>query len=405
MGINNPIPLSMSSECKKVGKILASFVDPKQTYGPNAVIPPSVLQNAKGLAVITVIKAGFLFSGRVGSGLVVARLPDGSWSAPSAIATAGMGFGGQVGAEITDFVFILNNRAAVDSFSQLGSITLGGNISVAAGPVGRSAEAAGSANFKAVAAIFSYSKTKGLFAGVSLEGSVLIERRDANKKFYGGHVTAKRLLNGTVPPPESATSLYRVLNSRAFSGGYATGTDEDMYNDIPIYGEEDDEIWGAGVRGEGYGEGRPSPRSRAGSGASFGGRGSSYRGRDDDDLYGPSSPTSPGRFKSSYADAPSRSASGPAPSRPTSSKPDFSTPPTPSPVPSYTPAPEAFEPVSDYEQAVALFSFEGEQGGDLSFTKGDVIEIVKRTGTTDDWWTGRKAGREGIFPANYVRML
>jgi len=86
---NSPVPASLRSESKKASRILASFIDPKQAFGPDKVIPPEVLRKAKGLAIITVLKAGFLFSGRVGSGLVVARLPDGSWSPPSAIVTAG----------------------------------------------------------------------------------------------------------------------------------------------------------------------------------------------------------------------------------------------------------------------------------------------------------------------------
>jgi SH3 domain-containing YSC84-like protein 1 len=149
-----------------------------------------------------------------------------------------MGFGGQIGAEVTDFVMILNDAAAVRAFHQLGSITLGGNLSVAAGPVGRNAEASGAANFKGIAPIFSYSKTKGLFAGVSLEGSVLIERRDANRKFYNAPVTAKQLLTGQVPAPPTADPLYQILNTRAFSGSWAPG--DNTYNDIPTYGDEED---------------------------------------------------------------------------------------------------------------------------------------------------------------------
>jgi len=83
----------------------------------------------------------------------------------------------------------------VRTFSQQGSITLGGNVSIAAGPVGRNAEAAGAASMKGVAGIFSYSKTKGLFAGVSLEGSAIIERRDANEKLYGQRYTARQQHN------------------------------------------------------------------------------------------------------------------------------------------------------------------------------------------------------------------
>jgi hypothetical protein len=134
---------------------------------------------------------------------------------------------------------ILNDAAAVRAFSQLGSVTLGGNLSLAAGPVGRNAEASGAANFKSIAPIFSYSKTKGLFAGVSLEGSVLIERRDANKTFYGAPVKAAQLLTGQYPAPPAADPLYRVLNTRAFSGMDAPG--DAMYNDIPIYGDDDNE--------------------------------------------------------------------------------------------------------------------------------------------------------------------
>ena len=140
---------------------------------------------------------------------------------------------------MTDFVMILNDPAAVRAFQQLGSVTLGGNLSIAAGPVGRNAEASGAANFKSVAPIFSYSKTKGLFAGVSLEGSVLIERRDANRKFYNAPVTAKQLLTGQFPAPPAADPLYRILNTRAFSG--ANAPEDSMYNDIPIYGDNDDE--------------------------------------------------------------------------------------------------------------------------------------------------------------------
>jgi len=152
-----------------------------------------------------------LGSARFGSGLVVARLSDGTWSAPSAIATGGAGFGGQIGFELTDFVFILNDAAAVRTFSQQGSLTLGGNISVAAGPIGRNAEAAGAASLKGVAGIFSYSKTKGLFAGVSVEGSVLIERKDANEKLYNSRISAKQLLEGAVRPPPEAEPLMWVL--------------------------------------------------------------------------------------------------------------------------------------------------------------------------------------------------
>jgi lipid-binding SYLF domain-containing protein len=153
-----------------------------------------------GLAVFQVIKAGFVFSGKAGSGLVVARLPDGSWSAPSCIATGGVGWGLQMGADITDFVIVLNSEDAIRAFSIGGNVTIGGNVSAAAGPIGTGGSV--QATLAHPAPMFSYSKSKGessccsilspklilfqgLFAGVSLEGTVLIERKDANRDFYG----------------------------------------------------------------------------------------------------------------------------------------------------------------------------------------------------------------------------
>lgn len=186
-----------------------------------------------------------------------------SRSAPSGVGTVGGGFGGQIGFELTDFVFILNDAAAVRTFAQVGSITLGGNVSIAAGPVGRNAEAAGAASLKGVSGIFAYSKTKGLFAGVSLEGSVLIERRDANEKMYNRRVTAKSLLEGSVPVPPQAEPLMRVLNSRIFAGT-GGGAGDTMYNDIPVYGESDDSVW-QGRTGSAMGEGVRSNKTGAGN--------------------------------------------------------------------------------------------------------------------------------------------
>jgi len=108
---------------------------------PEKAIPQAVLKDARGLGIMTVIKAGFGFSGRGGKGVVVARTSNG-WSGPSAIGTGGAGFGLQVGVEVTEFVMVLNTDAAVKAFSRDVNITLGGDISVAAGPIGRHVEAA-----------------------------------------------------------------------------------------------------------------------------------------------------------------------------------------------------------------------------------------------------------------------
>ncbi|KAI9323399.1 hypothetical protein BX666DRAFT_53973 [Dichotomocladium elegans] len=152
-----------------------------------------------------------------------------SWSAPAAIVTGGMGFGGQVGAELTDFVMVLNTTAAVETFMHHGSITLGGNISVAAGPIGRNVEASGTASVNNVAAVYSYSRTRGLFAGVSVEGSVIFERFDANAKMYGRKVTTRELLTGFVPTPPQADPLYQALQRRLRWGSAPSPSQYDYY--------------------------------------------------------------------------------------------------------------------------------------------------------------------------------
>lgn len=483
-------------------------------FGADQVIPPDVLKRAKGLAIITVLKAGFLFSGRAGSGVIVARLRDGTWSAPSGISMAGAGAGGLVGVELTDFVFILNSANAVKSFSEMGSITLGGNISVSAGPLGRNAEAAGSASAGGVASVFAYSKSKGLFAGVSVEGSVIVERRDANSKFYGRECTAKQILSGRVRPPPACDTLFRVLESRAFN--YQNSYDDyygeqhstDFYDDIPDsfadtdvsstrpntnssrwrgntddsrsyrstnsdeYGYDDDRRsdYGGGRRDDydDYGDRRDdygsSRRDDYDRRDDYGrrderspGRSSRYlddgyddrsrrgSGRyDDDRRYNADSPRD--KRQSSYGDDyDTRGASGGARGyyddqkssrdnrdpygggndygrsasgsnqryssggsydrQPAVTSPSAVANPT-SPGPTRTTGVRVRDDASTAgPKAVALYSFQGEERGDLSFRKGDVITIIKKSDSQNDWWTGRVNGLEGIFPANYVELV
>lgn len=303
--------------------------------------------------------------------------------------TGGAGFGGQIGFELTDFVFILNDAAAVRTFSQAGSLTLGGNVSIAAGPVGRNAEAAGAASLKGVAGIFSYSKTKGLFAGVSLEGSAIIERRDANEKLYGQRFTARQLLEGAVRPPPAAQPLMNILNSRVFAG--VGGNGDSTYNDIPVYDDRHDDVVWEGRRGSAYGEG--VSRSRTGSvnqqNNDYGfneprpKRASTWA----DDIYDRTPTGSTARVNTHqtgasrfdddyvYSDRP-RSPTGTVasnrtgPGRPTAAKPLFK---------SKTGSLRSNE-------AVALFTFDADQPGDLGFKKGDVITVTKKTDSTNDWW-------------------
>jgi lipid-binding SYLF domain-containing protein len=234
---------SLPGEAEKSAKILDSFLaDPSRPESALNSIPKAVLQRARGLAIFQVVKAGFVFSGKAGSGLVIARLPDGSWSAPSCIATGGVGWGLQIGADITDFVIVLNSEDAVRAFSMGGNVTIGGNISASAGPIGTGGSV--QASLAHPAPMFSYSKSKGLFAGLSLEGTALIERKDANRDFYGSPVPAKDILGGRVPPPEVASRLYEIIE--AAEGLDETGLPDASY--VPSPGGEHHTVFDADDR-------------------------------------------------------------------------------------------------------------------------------------------------------------
>ena len=174
---------------------------------PEKGIPARVLRRAKGLAILTVVKVGFGVSGKGGQGVVVART-GGGWSGPSFVGTGGAGWGPQIGAQITDFVFVLNSNAAVRAFSRDGNVTLGVDASAAAGPVGRNAQA----SVTPTAAIYTYSRSKGLFAGASIEGAVIATQKTANTRYYRRPVRANDILTGRVAAPARARVLRAALD-------------------------------------------------------------------------------------------------------------------------------------------------------------------------------------------------
>ncbi len=193
----------MADDVNQAVAILERF-----TSMPEESIPKEVFRDARGLAILTVTKAGFVFSGRGGTGVVVARTTDG-WSGPSAISTGGAGFGLQVGVQVTEFVIVLNTPDAVKAFSQGGNVSLGGDLSVAAGPVGRNV----AADVTIAAATYTYSRSQGLFAGLSLEGTVIGSRDEANQEFYGRAVSPEEILTGAVKPPAGAKRLMDALRA------------------------------------------------------------------------------------------------------------------------------------------------------------------------------------------------
>jgi lipid-binding SYLF domain-containing protein len=169
---------------------------------PDKAIPHDLLRDARAIAVIPgMLKVGFVFGGRRGEGLVSVKSPDGTWSNPSFITMTGGSVGFQAGVSSTDVVLVFRTQKGVDSIVG-GKFTLGADAAAAAGPVGRTAHASTDAQLKAE--IYSYSRSRGLFAGVALDGAALRIDYDANAAVYGAGITPRRIFEGgvsNVPAP------------------------------------------------------------------------------------------------------------------------------------------------------------------------------------------------------------
>lgn len=210
--LNLPVGLSMEHEIYKSTSTLRSYSQVAR-LNPEKSIPSAVLRGAKGLAILTVAKAGVLLAYKIGTGLVIARRPDGSWSAPSAILSVGLGWGAQVGGELMDFIIVLHDSKAVKTFCSRVHFSLGAGCSVAAGPVGRVLEADLRAGDRGSGMCYTYSCSKGAFVGVSLEGNIVATRLDTNLQFYGDpYLTTTDILLGTVDRPKAAEPLYAALD-------------------------------------------------------------------------------------------------------------------------------------------------------------------------------------------------
>ena len=174
---------------------------------PDKAIPKDLLQDAKAIAVIPdMVKAGLIFGGRRGEGLISVKSADGTWSNPSFITLTGGSVGFQAGVSSTDVVLVFRTQRGVDSIVN-GKFTLGADASAAAGPVGRTASAATDEQMKAE--IYSYSRSRGLFAGVALDGSVLRIDYDANAAAYGAGITPRRIFEGGVSNVPGAVVDFR----------------------------------------------------------------------------------------------------------------------------------------------------------------------------------------------------
>ena len=200
-----PAVLAFAEKEKEVVKVeICADVIRQFVKIPENAAPPALLRNAQAIAIIPgIIKAGFIAGGRYGWGVVMARKPDGNWSDPVFVTLAGGSFGFQAGVQSIDAIMVFKHRQSVERLAR-GKFTLGADAAAAAGPVGRSMSAG--TDIKLGAEVYTYSRSRGLFAGVSLAGSVLSIDYSATDRFYNATgLTAGEIFAGSsrdreVPP-------------------------------------------------------------------------------------------------------------------------------------------------------------------------------------------------------------
>ncbi len=179
-------------------------------------IPQSLLDKARCVIVLpSVIKAAFIFGGSYGRGAMTCRGGknfDGPWSPPAMMVLEGGSFGFQIGGQATDFVLLVMNNSGANSLLH-SQVKLGADVSAAAGPIGRNAAADTDAYMRAE--ILTYSRARGVFAGVSLSGSSLRPDKEANQQLYGKGVKPEQIIAGNVRMPANAAVMIRVLNQHS----------------------------------------------------------------------------------------------------------------------------------------------------------------------------------------------
>src|SRR4030095_3836361 len=201
----------VKSESKDVGKeaeraLSAANVLLDIVKTPDNGIPQDLLNHADAIAVIpNVVKGAFGVGGRHGKGIVARRLPNSAWGTPAFIEVSGGSFGLQIGVSVTDVILVFTNDDGLKGLME-DKVELGGDAGVAAGPVGRSAEAGTNLSFDSP--IYSYSRSKGLFAGLALKGTVMTLDGSANRRLYGEKATGRDILFGTSLRPAAETKPF-----------------------------------------------------------------------------------------------------------------------------------------------------------------------------------------------------
>jgi lipid-binding SYLF domain-containing protein len=195
---------------KRLGAATAVFSEVMAT--PDKAIPQDLLEKAYCIVIVPDLKTGaFIVGGKYGKGFLLCRSKvRAGWSAPAAVRIEGGSFGFQIGGSSTDLIMLVMSERGAEKLLQ-SKFTLGGEASVAAGPVGRTATAQTDAQMHAE--ILSWSRSQGLFAGVALEGATLREDLDDNAELYGERLGNRSIVSHGRPAPESAATLMGLLNT------------------------------------------------------------------------------------------------------------------------------------------------------------------------------------------------
>lgn len=180
---------------------------------PDNAIPNSIIDRAKCIAVVpSMLKGGFVFGAAYGRGIASCRTEKGSWTPPAFFVVEGGSFGLQIGGQAVDVVMLIMNDAGMKNLLT-SKFKIGADASAAAGPVGR--EAAGSTDLYMRAEILTYSRARGIFAGLTLNGASVRQDRDATREFYGRLINYRTLLKGGADTPEDAQTWITALNRHA----------------------------------------------------------------------------------------------------------------------------------------------------------------------------------------------
>jgi len=208
------VPLLASTQSDDIKRIdAATAVFSEIMHAKDGGIPRDLIERAHCVGIIPNLKrAGFIVGAKYGKGVITCRREGGMWSAPSMVILEGGSIGFQIGAGETDVVFTVNNKMGEDHLNQ-DKFTMGGDAAAMAGPVGRETQAQTDAMMNAE--ILSWSRARGVFAGVSLEGASLRPDRDDNRALYGAELSQKEILHGMVKSPEAAHALHHELEAYA----------------------------------------------------------------------------------------------------------------------------------------------------------------------------------------------